>query len=598
MKSLIKNFLVATLVLLNSFWSFSQELKPKFITYIQPSEQIQSLNGSSSLESLTLRKSVEYTKVIKPVSLNKVLGNNSVLLNLPSKSILARTKQDLVSNGSRVWTGDWFDGFLMVTENKNGTSAYIRDSESIYEIQPLSKDASVLIKYNLNNLNKTCDSNEVANLEIIESDEIDFAEQSISALSPNALVRVLVLYTPAAASSGYNITSSVNTAFSQFLNASVNSGVVTSLQLAGIQSINFTESSDIIADLASISSNTTAQQLRNSYEADLVMMITDGNYFNYSGRVAALGPNEALAYGIVEVDYVTSNYTFIHELGHLFGARHEYPSPDNTANDTHGHEWKTGVWPFKKTWGTVMRTYENNLNQVLHFSNPGISYNGHATGVSGISFVSKHININGHIIEDFRYTAPPLSAYISGPGSANGGDFLFFQSNVSNGQSPYSYVWKANTGSGYYTIGTSANVGITMPSNSDLNLSLTVSDALQDNVTAYYFVLNLYENGGGCNPCPIISGENLVDFGSTSSVRLYPVPARNSLTYELKNMKGTFVVVKIINRFGMEVESYKISDASNNIRGNIDVSKYDQGIYYFITESENSISIEKFVKVH
>ncbi|MCH7523983.1 MAG: hypothetical protein IIC74_02970 [Bacteroidetes bacterium] len=270
------------------------------------------------------------------------------------------------------------------------------------------------------------------------------------------LVRVLVLYTPAAEASGMNMSDLSNTAIGQWVMASINSAVISGLEIAGIEPFNFVETTNMANDVTDLKNNINAQQLRDQFEADIVLLFTDGSYFS-RGRVAAIGPSDNDAYGIVQVANATSTITFSHEAAHLFGARHQN---DPETGDAHGHDWQTGWLFWINKYGSVMRTSASGRTRVLHFSNPKKTHEGKATGVSNISFNARVINVNGQIVEDFRYTQPSLTTSIYGPASANDGDALFFSSGTSNGQPPYTYIWEADTGSGYFTVGYTSTLNL------------------------------------------------------------------------------------------------------------------------------------------
>lgn len=96
--------------------------------------------------------------------------------------------------------------------------------------------------------------------------------------------RVLVLYTPKALTLAGNITTltdHVNLSISQFNSCIYNSGITSAaaLVLAGIAPLNFTEHSNAMGgDRDDLIKNATAKNLRNQYQADVVVLLTDGNY--------------------------------------------------------------------------------------------------------------------------------------------------------------------------------------------------------------------------------------------------------------------------------------------------------------------------------
>ncbi len=358
-------------------------------------------------------------------------------------------------------------------------------------------------------------------------------------------------------------------------------------------------------DIVALRNNIIAQQLRNQYWADLVVLITDGNYPGILGIVSSIGPDEDDAYSIVQVDAATSGHTFIHETGHLFGARHEFSlTGDDTPGDAHGHQWKTGWWPFIKKYNSVMKTNDGK-ERVLHFSNPYVTHESKATGVVGVSHNVWNINGNGQTVADFRYTAPDMIAYIYGKGMANDGESLTFTSSVSNGQSPISYNWQVNTGSGYFGAWSGYSLTYTMPAGKNLNVKLTVTGGDGQTSTAYHTVQNSFLGGGPCTKCPDIEGKIAVLTDAVESEEelatgdiLFPNPSSGTIYLKTDKESEQFDRYEIVDISGAMVQEQKIDvgSAMNQNTLGFDISKLSKGIYVLrLMGSGSSISF-KFVK--
>lgn len=395
----------------------------------------------------------------------------------------------------------------------------------------------------------------------------------------------------------------VNTAFQQWQIAAVNTNTITSLQLAGIQQVNFVESvgnltpqQRIETDIARLTNGPGFQQLRNDFAADIVILITNGNYGNYRGIVSEIGPLEPNAFGIVQLTTATSNFTFIHEVGHLMGAMH---NNDPTPGDAHGHEWQTGVWPFQNKYQSIMSVLKNGTERVLHFSNPLVSHQGQPTGVIGTSNNRRVINVNGPIVEAFRFTAPGLWASINGPASAYNGDPLSFIPSIIGGFSPYAYTWYVNTGSGFYFAGNGGYLNINMPTNNNLSIQLVVTDAANGTFTATRIVQNNFF-GGGCSICPEVLEK--MDFDSLESQILeadiiFPNPTSHIVTAVIQpelNWNKEFEIIDLNNGFVLTKKTEILSIEGNRIELNI--SKLPKGVYLFQYKIDNLIKSIKFIK--
>ena len=486
---------------------------------------------------------------------------------------------------------------MVLIQQEDRIYGQIRQNGRVFDIQYLENGYATLIEYGMEKLNQMNCAAEEDNhtMEVIGSDgakksdgarhgpsDISAARASGSS-SASPLVRVLCLFTPAAKATGTNLENLANTARAQWSTAQRKSAVRTNLQIVGVKALNFIENIrdqsdneiDIQEDVKGLRNDLTAQKLRDQFEADIVMLFTNGDYPNIGGIVPEIGPLEDDAYGIVQVANATSTMTWVHEIGHLFGARHQL-SQDNTPDDAHGHGWQTGVLWWVKRYGSIMRTQAANRSRVLHFSNPNKKHAGKATGENGKSFNARVINTNGRQVCDFRYTRPDVVVKIyGGSGLANDGDRLSFSSSVTNASNPITYRWQANTGRGYYNVGFSHSLSLIMPTDRDLYVRLVVTDKEGRTDTDVGFVRNSHldggggnggsrngggrESGGGGRPCTACPDSIVFDL-STEEVQteilddtpflLYPNPSSDFIEIAFRDNLSDFENAQIINLSG------------------------------------------------
>ncbi len=586
MKTLHLKTIISSIVLLLLIYQLHGQ-STKFIGPLEQSRISQlDIAAQEQLQKLT-RNAKSY--VVSPVQLQNgelLLQSNELTLELNETTTLTArlTNLNYESESKYSWYGHTNDGEVLIIHSNGRTYGTIRHKDDVYDLQYLSNNFAALLHYNKKMLQYgQCAAPDSPDQQLAFPDE----ERGGNA---QAIVRVLVLFTPAAENTGRNINDVVDASMGQFLTASINSSIQASLQLAGVVRFNFNESNDIWGDVQNLRNNIFAQQLRNNFEADLVVLLTDGPYGNYYGVVSAIGPDEDDAYTIVEIDQATASMTFAHEVGHLFGCRHEN---DPTPGDAHGYGFKTGSI-FKKKRGTIMHTLESGRTQVLHFSNPYRTYDGVATGQLNVAFNSRVINVNSRIVCDFRFTAPDMSTNIYGPGSANDGDRLNFTSSVSNGTSPYSYRWQVDIGGGYYTAGTSSSLTYTMPTDKDLRLRLAVTDANGNTATDDHFVRNLFEDGGPCEICPSIGEED--PEVTENSFLLFPNPAEEvvNITYQLVNESN--VSLSLIDISGKIIEQVNYQELKGTHELELDLSDIDRGVYIINFKANNFSKAIRLVK--
>jgi hypothetical protein len=212
-------------------------------------------------------------------------------------------------------------------------------------------------------------------------------------------VDVMVLYsnqTAAAAGSavGAQIQQAVDTANAVY----ANSGIKFRLRLVGSQQVNYDESGNIDTDLSWLTSNGSVASLRNAYGADLVSMFTESGGYCGSSWV---GPSAGSAFSVVNRGCSSGNYSFPHEIGHNFGARHDPYVDASTSPYAYGH----GYVDCTEGWRDVM-AYPSQCGgtRIPYFSNPNMTYGSppDPLGTTASSDVARVHNQNAVTVANFR----------------------------------------------------------------------------------------------------------------------------------------------------------------------------------------------------
>jgi len=255
-------------------------------------------------------------------------------------------------------------------------------------------------------------------------------------------IRVLVLWTQNAEDTGLTPNDVISTAISQF-NSSIYRSDITSaavLTLAGSQRVNFTETDNNMQDdWGTLASDATIQNLRNNANADIVVLLTDGNYGYANGTVGNFSMNANSAYAIVEIgDAVGDKKVFAHEVGHLFDARHDndYTGPSYAHSYTIDFPWYT----FTADCYTMMHP-NSSVGRVENFSNPNVQISGEATGTLSINNNARRISEIWSTVRNHRPSVSTLSAYIYGPTYCNLYQSYTWEAATRCGQGTISYEW-------------------------------------------------------------------------------------------------------------------------------------------------------------
>ncbi|UZS00078.1 zinc-dependent metalloprotease [Chondrinema litorale] len=593
-------FLLLIIQLLLQSISYSQSSNPSYaIQKIQDFEKDKlSINKLNTY--LKLQKSSRFKNVslIEVSNITELIKNDEVIIDLFGETRI-NTKRLIYQNEEDfIWEGEFSNkGKISLFKENGRIYGQIRKKNKVFDIQYLEDGVATLIEYDMNKLNQLqCATEEKLTSQSLKNNS-NKANTRTADDNIRPTVDVLCLYTPAALATGLSVTDVVNTAKNQWLSSQINSNVHPLIRIAGYEELNFIENyggNDIGQDATELSNNVTAQQLRDQYQADLVILLTDGNYPGVGGVVDEIGPNEDHAYGVVQILTATSTYTWIHELAHLFGARHQN---DPAVGEAHGYGWSTGTLAWINRYGTIMHTYESSRERLLYFSNPDITYEGEVTGIDNTNFNTKVINTNGWDLADFRYIPSNMTTMIYGPGLADSGDNLSFSCNIYNGQSPFSYTWAV----GRTTVGTSNTLSYTMPTDQDLNLRLSVTGGDGQTASATYFVRNSYEDGGNCTVCPDSLGYDIfyddIDVDNIERDLLYPNPSSNLVRLKLTDQQSSFNVLQIIDLSGSIKFETQLSEGNYDdqfIELNLDELK--PSIYFIKLIGQTNSHSFKFIK--
>jgi hypothetical protein len=220
-------------------------------------------------------------------------------------------------------------------------------------------------------------------------------------------IDVMVLYTAAAASAAGGssaMVSRLNLGVSETNTAYSNSGLAQRLRLVYSQQVTHTEHNDLAQDLYQVTNyngtvlstalGNTAASLRNTYGADLVMLVTSPPAATGCGIAWLLTSNSTgfAPYGFSVVDQVciSPNYTFAHELGHNMGARHDWYMDNSVTPYTYSHGHVNLGASAATRWRTIM-SYNDvcqaallaSCTRLLQWSNPGVTNGGQPMGIAG-----------------------------------------------------------------------------------------------------------------------------------------------------------------------------------------------------------------------
>ena len=226
-----------------------------------------------------------------------------------------------------------------------------------------------------------------------------------SACPDSSVIDLMVAYTQqaennwgSAANTVANITQAVTNMNTSMTNSGINN---VTFRLVHTTKVTYTESGNFSTDLSRLAGTSdgymdNVHSLRDQYGADLVSLVIGSptsscgiGYLNTNSTSYSSGS----AFNVSLYSCVVGNFTMAHECGHNMGLRHDWYVDGSTTPCSHHHGYVNQVAiaqgtssPSSARWRTIMAYNDQcanggfNCTRINRWSNPGLIYNGDATG--------------------------------------------------------------------------------------------------------------------------------------------------------------------------------------------------------------------------
>jgi hypothetical protein len=375
---------------------------------------------------------------------------------------------------------------------------------------------------------------------------------------------------------------------------------------AGFRSVDFTEENGQNINFEILRLINEFSDLRDSLFADIVMAFTLGEYTSTNqdavesrvlGSVLVTGVFNEISYGIIEaLPRSLDNHVFVHEMGHLFGCRHQ-PSQDTTSTFAKAHFFRRCF--LCKRHRTIMHTptlesfFGGNSRLVQHFSNPDVNYfPNRATGVENERDNARQLSDVACTLSQFQVDpfdeALKVMMYRSNECVAPNSKMLV-TTQVEGGDSITSYEWRWSFDGINYspTLGTNSSFLVSLQSfEHTLFVQVTVSSS-DGQVTVGTIFINVNQH------CPYIDeSPRLSENEKSSKITLYPPlpnPTRDNFSITLSVKESQHIILTVNDAYGTLISTIYNGDISSGLRTfDVNIANRNQGIFYINLRSPSS----------
>ena len=328
------------------------------------------------------------------------LENDSIEINLlENEKLICYNRKTIIRNKNNFsWYGKANDKItdVIFTIVNGEMSAIISNNLFNYYVFYINNEY-VLIKYDESKASPIgCGMN---NSISFEGDEINNLKRGdVNNQIPGGFsckLRIAVFYTQKAKNAANNILLTAQQSLDQLNVAFMNSNINVEAELACTYETNDVESGFSVQDRNAILIQNDGKfddfrEKSNQCGADIFVLLYDRDISsNDFGVAGAIRSCKNRAFALVDIQSSVLRATFTHEIGHIFGCRHNPEHDSKELPYKYGHAICYTTNNLAKNFMTIMGslgTCEFVANRILHFSNPYVNYGPYGISTGGVIF--------------------------------------------------------------------------------------------------------------------------------------------------------------------------------------------------------------------
>ncbi len=292
---------------------------------------------------------------------------------------------------------------LSIAENNGRIVGSLQHDGKLYKLRPSKNGDTLIIEVKKEGLIDHSEAYSENSFQVNPNELTNYDNATNSA----AEFTVIVAYTSNFSSDAGDVAAYMDLLELETNTSYSNSQVNTSVKIVHYYQTSYSDSGDFYIDRSYFTNSSNSEvaelhSLREQYNADIMILLTGNTGYSFCGLANDIGATADNAIAFAREGCATGYYSFGHEIGHLFGARHIITKDSNTTPYAYGHGY-CNVTP--STWRTVM-AYDCPTNtggpRIQQWSNPYISISSEPTGTVSQEYNAQVMNVRANTVANFR----------------------------------------------------------------------------------------------------------------------------------------------------------------------------------------------------
>jgi hypothetical protein len=268
----------------------------------------------------------------------------SVPLLAGNSVTLSRVRSSRLGNGDFTWEGNAVNGpgSALLVVRPSGITGHVRLTDATYAVVPVGNGRQLVMQEDP----AAFPPDHPADPLTLRSSKAQDTLEAKPCQPRDPQIDVLVTYSKDVAEQLLDPAGVAALAVVQANQSFENSKIPGRLNLVGVRPAGYRESTlNAAVETLVKGSIPGLNQARQSLMADVVVMLVAAP--EACGLAASIRADEGTAYAAVNASCAVANVSFAHEIGHLFGARHDRPTDDSDLPFKYGHgyalpnEWRS-----------------------------------------------------------------------------------------------------------------------------------------------------------------------------------------------------------------------------------------------------------------